>query len=98
MIRVTYTRRLRRELHEIVDTIARDNAPAAEAFVDRLDRLCSLLAVAPAMGRLRPEVGPNIRSIGLGNYLVFYRWHAEAQRVDILSVWHGRRRLPSISG
>lgn len=98
MIRVAYTRRLRREIHEIVDTIAGDNAPPAIAFVNRLDRLCSLLTVTPAMGRLRPEIGPDVRSIGLGNYLVFYRWHAEARRVDILSIWHSRRRLPNLTG
>jgi toxin ParE1/3/4 len=98
MIRVVYTSRVRRELLEIVKTIARDNEPAADAFVDRLNHLCSLLAIAPAMGPLRPKIGRNVRSLGLGNYLIFYRWNSELERVDILSVWHGRRRLPRLQG
>jgi toxin ParE1/3/4 len=98
MIRVAYTRRVRRELQQIVETISVENTTAANAFVDRLEHLCSLLAVTPAMGRLRPEVGRNVRSLGLGNYLIFYRWRSEQEEVDVLSLWHGRRRLPRLRG
>jgi plasmid stabilization system protein ParE len=98
MIRVVYTSRLRRELLQIVKTIARDNTPAAGEFVIQLEHLCSLLAITPAMGPLRPKVGLNVRSLGLGNYLIFYRWNSELERVDILSVWHGRRRFPRLRG
>lgn len=73
MIRVVYTPKLRRELLQIVETIALDNVFAANRFVKRLEHLCSLLATTPEMGPLRPEVGRNVRSLGFGNYLVFYR-------------------------
>jgi len=94
MIRVVYTPRFRRELRKIVGTIAGENELAASAFVEELEHNCSLLATTPAMGRLRPDVGRDVRYLGTGNYLVFYRWKPEHERVDILSVWHGRRRLP----
>jgi plasmid stabilization system protein ParE len=74
MIHVVYTRRLRHELSQIIETIARDNVPAADAFVARPEHICSLLATTPAMGPLRPVVGRDVRSLVMGNYLVFYRW------------------------
>jgi toxin ParE1/3/4 len=98
MIRVVYAPRLQRELGRIVDTIAIDNAPAADRFVAELEHLCSLLATTPAMGPLRSQVGRNVRTLSLGNYLIFYRWHSDADRVDILSIRHGRRRLPRLRG
>ncbi len=97
MTRVVYTPRARRELNRIVETIAADNPRAADAFVARLERQCSLLATTPGMGRARPEVGPAVRSLVRENYLIFYRWNSERDRVDILCVRHGRRRLPRLS-
>jgi toxin ParE1/3/4 len=98
MIRVVYTPRFQRELRRIVGTIASDNVSAADAFVEQLERYCALLATTPAMGPLRPEVGRNVRYLGMGNYLVFYRWSPKQEQVVILSVWHGRRRLPHLQG
>ena len=98
MTRVIYMPRARRDLVEIVETIARDNPRAAEAFAARLEHHCSLLARMPEMGRARPEVGPSIRSLVEGSYLIFYRWQPDCDRVDIVRVWHGRRRLPRLRG
>jgi len=98
MIRVVYTARFRRELGKIVERIATDNETAAYAFVEQLERCCALLARTPAMGRLRPEVGRDVRYLGVGNYLVFYRWIPAQECVAIICVWHGRRRLPRLRG
>ena len=84
------------DLARIIEIIATDNPAAAEQFLVRLTRHCSLLMKTPKIGRPRPEVGPGIRSLVQGNYLIFYRYVAEQERVDILRVWHGRRRLPRI--
>ena len=98
MIRVIYTPKARRDLIRIIETIAIDNRQAANAFARRLEHHCSLLAKTPEMGRMRPEVGPAVRSLVEGSYLIFYRWVADRDRVDILCVWHGRRRLPRLRG
>jgi len=45
---------------------------------------------------MRLDVGPAVRSLVEGSYLIFYRWVADRDRVDILCVWHGRRRLPRL--
>lgn len=80
----------------ILEAIARDNPPAAQAFEERLEHHCSLLATTPQMGRERPNIGPGVRSLVEGNYLIFYRFSPDIDRVDILRVWHGRRRLPRL--
>jgi toxin ParE1/3/4 len=71
MIRVIYTPRARRDLIRIIETIAIDNRQAANAFARRLEHHCSLLAKTPEMGRMRPEVGPAVRSLVEGSYLIF---------------------------
>jgi len=70
MIRVTYTPRLQRELEQIVDTIAVDNAPAADRFVAELDIFapCSqrhlrwALCVRTWAGMFAPSVWETISS------------------------------------
>ena len=98
MIRIIYTRRVQPELRQIAETIAHDNVSAANRFVKELEHVCSLLAITPEMGPLRPKIGRNVRSLGVGSYLIYYRWHAEQERVEILTAWHGRRRPPRLRG
>jgi toxin ParE1/3/4 len=98
MTRVVYTPRARRDLIRIVETIASDNRRAAIAFASRLERHCSLLATVPEMGRERPEIGRGVRSLVQGNYLIFYRWNLQHDRVDILCVRHSQRKLPRLGG
>lgn len=86
MTRVVYTSRARADLIDIVESIAVDNPPAADAFAIELEHHCSLLATAPEMGRRRPEVGPAIRSLVHGDYLIFYRYSRARDRISILSV------------
>lgn len=96
MTRVVYMPRMRRELRRIVELIADDSPPAANTFVDEIEHLCSLLAVTPEMGPRRPKIGPNVRSLNFGNYLIFYRWSSSQDRVDVLCIWHGSRRPPRL--
>ena len=82
----------------VVEYIARDNPIVAQAFEARLEHHCSLLARTPQMGRDRPDVGPGVRSLVEGSYLIFYRFNGDIDRIDILRVWHGRRRPPRLGG
>jgi toxin ParE1/3/4 len=98
MTRVLYTPRARRDILRILEDIARDNPTAARAFEESLEHHSSLLATTPQMGRERQGIGPGVRSLVEGNYLIFYRFNRDIDRVDILRVWHGRRRLPRLGG
>jgi toxin ParE1/3/4 len=47
------------------------NPVAADHFLDKLEETCVLLAGHPLVGRPRPELGREVRSFSVGNYLVF---------------------------
>jgi len=59
------------DLAEIVFYIFDLNPVAAHRFLDSLDATCELLAGHPLLGQPRPELGENLRSFPVGNYLVF---------------------------
>ena len=71
----TTTRRPRAEtdLVEIWSYIADDNEPAADRLLGRVDGELKMLLEHPQAGRLRPELKPELRSLPVGNYVVFYR-------------------------
>ncbi len=73
--------------------IARDSTRNADAFFDTLKERCQLLADTPQMGRTRLELGAEVRSWPLGNYVIFYRI-VEAG-VEVLRVLHGARDIPT---
>jgi toxin ParE1/3/4 len=50
-----------------------------------------MLAEFPEIGTLREDIGPSVRVLVVGNYLVLYR--ARDDRVDIVRVLHGARDL-----
>ena len=49
--------------------IARDNIQAANSLIDTLLERFSVLTENPMMGRPRPNLGPDLRSIPIGNHL-----------------------------
>jgi toxin ParE1/3/4 len=92
-----FTDRFERDLEEIGDFIALDKPRAAAQFIEAIRHHCLLLAAAPLIGQARPDISPAIRSFPYRRYHVFYQHLADFDRVEILRVWHGRRRLPSRS-
>jgi toxin ParE1/3/4 len=76
--------------------IAADNAEAADRFLHRLLEKCQMLADHPGIGQARDELGPSLRSLPVGNYLVFYR--AIDDGVEIVRVLSGFRDLEALFG
>ena len=52
--------------------IARDNIHAANNLIETLLERFPLLAKRPMMGRPRPELGPDLRSIAVAAHLIAY--------------------------
>jgi len=78
---------------EIAAYIAGDDAQAARRFLIEIFGAVERLQSFPNSGRVVQEVKrPNIREIIFGNYRVVYR--VERKRVSILTVRHGKQRLP----
>jgi toxin ParE1/3/4 len=79
------------DLDSIWSFIAADNRKAADAVIDRIIETFDLLLTMPFAGRARPEFGDNLRSIVVGNYVVFYATLPGG--IDIVRVINGRRDI-----
>ena len=68
------------------------NPLAAERFLSALNQTCEMLTTHPLLGRARPELGKEVRSFPVGNYIVFYTPSPDG--VDVARVIYGGRDLP----
>src|SRR5438132_11538613 len=91
---LSFTPLARQDLQEIHDFIAADSPAAAGRWINRLAGECRKLAGMPGMGRRREELGRELRSFAVGNYLIFYRDHPD--RLEIMRVLHGARDIESL--
>jgi toxin ParE1/3/4 len=82
------------DLGEIWSFIADDSIVNADAFAARIDETFQLLARQPRMGRLRPELGDDIRSFVVNSYVIFYCPAGDG--VEIIRVLHGARDIEAI--
>jgi len=84
----------RSDLDEIWLYIGQDNPYAADRFIRALVSRFPALASMPEMGRQREELSPRLRSLPVGNYIIFYR--PMEKGVEIARVVHGARDLPPL--
>ncbi|GMQ83208.1 MAG: type II toxin-antitoxin system RelE/ParE family toxin [Rhodothermia bacterium] len=82
------------DLFEIWDYIANDSIAQADKMSDEFERIFSVLAENPEMGRRREELKENLKSFPHGNYVIFYR--GDADEIEIVRVLHGARDIPDI--
>lgn len=82
------------DLLEIWLFVARDSVRAADRLLDSIEEKCRLLATYPAIGPARDDIGPGIRTVSVGPYIVLYRQRED--RVDIVRVVHGARNLSDL--
>ena len=82
------------DLIDIWIYIAQDNPGAADRVLDDIDERFHALADNPSMGRLRPDIAPELRYFTVGKYLILYRTVQDG--VQIVRVIHGARDLPHL--
>jgi toxin ParE1/3/4 len=93
--RVRFTARAREDLLEIWLTVAARNSEAvADRVYDRIRRLCRLLEDHPQLGRARPEIQPEARSIVVERWLALCRITEEGP--EIVRVLDGARDLSAL--
>jgi toxin ParE1/3/4 len=80
-------------LQEEADFIAQDDPRVAVWIVAQVEDAVAMLADHPGLGRAGRVPGTRELVVAGTPYLVPYR--VRGQRVDILRVFHGRRRWPS---
>lgn len=82
------------DLDDIWLYIAKDNPKAADDFVDSLCETFLRLASMPRMGRERRDLAPDVRSLPVEDYLIFYR--PIQGGVEVVRVIHGARHIESV--
>jgi len=92
--RMHRTDQAREDLIGIWSYIADDDPDAADRFLDEIDEVCGTLAGAPRAGRVREELSGDLRSLPVGNYVIFYRPHGDG--IVVIPVLHGARDLPGM--
>jgi toxin ParE1/3/4 len=91
---IEQTAQAEEDLIEIWVYIAQDNPAAADHVLDDIEERFKALADNPMMGRLRPDIAPELRYFTVGKYLILYRTVPEG--VQIVRVIHGARDLPHL--
>lgn len=79
------------DLVELWRYIAADDTDAADRLVDRINARMLELAVCPFSGRSRDDLYPRLRSVPVGNWVVFYM--VDEVQVDIVRILHGARDI-----
>lgn len=92
-MQVKWLKRALRNLKEEADYIAQDDPQAVARIVILIDDTVALLAEHPGLGRSGRVPGTRELVVTGTPYLVPYR--VRGKRIDILQVFHGRRRWPS---
>lgn len=81
------------DLEGIWAYIALDDVEAADRFVDKIQERCQKLKDLPELGRSRPELAPGVRSLVIGNHVLYYKIAAEIQVVRVLHAARDVMRL-----
>ncbi len=82
------------DLMEIWAHIAEDSVGAADRFLDLLDQKCKTLAEAPRIGRLREDLAPDLRSLPVKRYIIFYRPMEDGiEVVRVLNAYRDIKRM-----
>jgi len=82
------------DLEDIWTYIAEKNPEAADHLIRAIVKKFHSLAEMPDLGRARLELSPGLRSVPVGNYIVFYRNLNDG--VEIVRVLHGARDYPPL--
>lgn len=90
-MKVRVSGKARAELLNIYRYMAERNPTAAESMLQDIDAKLRQLSHFPFMGRERPEFAPNLRSVLIRTYLVFYI--VDKQEIVIMRIVDGRMDL-----
>jgi toxin ParE1/3/4 len=86
---VRFTQEAVHDLNEIWDFVAQEDMVAASRLIDALEKRCRELAESPLMGRVRPELAPNVRSFFVDPFILFYQ--IVSGDIEILRIYHMSR-------
>ncbi|MCE9523587.1 MAG: type II toxin-antitoxin system RelE/ParE family toxin [Alphaproteobacteria bacterium] len=82
------------DLVEIWDYIANDDPAAATRMLERIEKVMRRLLNGARLGRPRPELARDIRSIPCKPYVIFYC--VTEPDIEIIRVLHGSRDIETL--
>lgn len=94
MKRLVYLASVRQDLLDILDYVAGESGSVAVAqgFIAQLRGRCHGIASKPGtLGRARPELRPDIRSIAHKGYVIFFRY--VEGRLEVVNILEGHRDI-----
>ena len=97
MSQLRYLAQARDDLIHIKRYIARESGSQSTAvqFTEKIREQCRKLADLPGkMGRLRPELGENLRSFPYGNYVIFFMYNDDC--LEIVTILEGHRDIEAV--
>jgi toxin ParE1/3/4 len=94
MAEVRRTPQAETDMEEILQYLNQNNPVVAERLATTFHEKGQALAQFPEMGRLRPEIAPNLRSTLVKPYVSFYPLDGDV--VQIVRILHGKRDLRRI--
>ncbi len=89
MSQVFYQPVAKADLIDVWLFIAEDNVVAADAYIDRLQQICVLIAENPLMGYDRTDIAEGVSSFAVDDYVIYYELHNKG--ITVLRVWHAAR-------
>ncbi len=96
MRQLIYLASVRRDLLDILSYVAEESGSVAVAqgFVAQLRYRCRALASKPGtLGRARPELHPEVRSVTHKGYVIFFRYVED--RLEVVNILEGHRDIDS---
>ena len=67
----------------------------ADGFIEQLVARCESLAALPGtLGRERPELKADMRSLAFGNYVIFFRYFDDV--LEVLTILEGHRDIDAL--
>ena len=77
------------DIESIAARIAADRPRAADRWLRRLYRTFELLGRNQKLGRVRPELPPEVRSFSMRPFTIYYR--ITSHKVSMIRILHGRQ-------
>ncbi len=77
------------DIAKVLEYLDSHSSSAADRLATQIDDRCERLALQPQIGRLREELLPNLRSVVIGSYLLFYRFSPST--LEVVRFLHGSR-------
>jgi toxin ParE1/3/4 len=86
-VKVRFNPKAKADLQSAVRYIAADSKKGARRWAASIRENCDKLGETPGLGAPKPELGPNVRMLVVGSYLLFY----ETDTKGVLRIMHGAR-------